>query len=222
MNIYLYREKNKTNPIFKLIYLGHLRLWLSKSSIVQITLSWKYFKNDTKWLQVNQVRFEILKASCSVNDKETSLFKGQLISKAEVFIWTKIWAITFMIWPILESRAEIQKYFRSFFGSNENLKICLEINWPLGYGMHLYILPCNLGFSSMPSSTIYRGVLCSFYILPLSCPILSKKSKLRILCYFRWLGIGLGRGEGLAYLEKQERKGFRSMIASLQFNNLAT
>ena len=29
-----------------------------------------------------------------------------------------------MIWPILEARAEIQKYFRSFFGSNENFKIC--------------------------------------------------------------------------------------------------
>ena len=26
-----------------------------------------------------------------------------------------------MIWPILEARAEIEKYFRSFFGSKENL-----------------------------------------------------------------------------------------------------
>ena len=26
-----------------------------------------------------------------------------------------------MIWPILEARAETQKYFRSFFGSNEDL-----------------------------------------------------------------------------------------------------
>ena len=32
-----------------------------------------------------------------------------------------------MIWPcILEARAEIQKYFRSFFGSNENFKICFR------------------------------------------------------------------------------------------------
>ena len=28
-----------------------------------------------------------------------------------------------MIWPILEARVEIEKYFRSFFGSNENFKI---------------------------------------------------------------------------------------------------
>ena len=26
------------------------------------------------------------------------------------------------IWPILEARAEIQKYFRSFFGSNEGIQ----------------------------------------------------------------------------------------------------
>ena len=32
----------------------------------------------------------------------------------------------FMIWPILEARAEIQKYFRSFLGSNENFKICFQ------------------------------------------------------------------------------------------------
>ena len=31
-----------------------------------------------------------------------------------------------MIWPILEARAEIQKYFRSFFRSNENFKICFR------------------------------------------------------------------------------------------------
>ena len=29
-----------------------------------------------------------------------------------------------MIWPILEARAEIELYFCSFFGSNENFKIC--------------------------------------------------------------------------------------------------
>ena len=28
-----------------------------------------------------------------------------------------------MIWPILEARAEIQKYFRPFFDSNENFVI---------------------------------------------------------------------------------------------------
>ena len=35
-----------------------------------------------------------------------------------------------MIWPILEARAEIQKYFHLFFGSNENF--AFEIYWPLG------------------------------------------------------------------------------------------
>ena len=28
-----------------------------------------------------------------------------------------------MIWPILEAKAEIQKYFRSFFGSNEDIQM---------------------------------------------------------------------------------------------------
>ena len=27
-----------------------------------------------------------------------------------------------MIWPILEAKTEIQKYFRSFFGSNEDIQ----------------------------------------------------------------------------------------------------
>ena len=31
-----------------------------------------------------------------------------------------------MIWPILEARAEMQKYFRSFFGAIENFKICFR------------------------------------------------------------------------------------------------
>ena len=34
----------------------------------------------------------------------------------------KIICIYFLIWPILESRAEIQKYFRLFFGSNEAIQ----------------------------------------------------------------------------------------------------
>ena len=32
----------------------------------------------------------------------------------------------FLIQPLLEARAEIQKYFRWFFGSNENFRICLR------------------------------------------------------------------------------------------------
>ena len=35
-------------------------------------------------------------------------------------------AIIFMIWPILEAKAEIEKYFRSVFGSNENFKVCFR------------------------------------------------------------------------------------------------
>ena len=31
-----------------------------------------------------------------------------------------------MICPILEARAEIEKYFRSIFGSNENFKLCFR------------------------------------------------------------------------------------------------
>ena len=32
----------------------------------------------------------------------------------------------FLIWPLLEARAEIQKYFRWFFGSNEKFRICFR------------------------------------------------------------------------------------------------
>ena len=35
-----------------------------------------------------------------------------------------------MIWPILETRAGIQKYFRSFFGSNENIQKSFWNFWP--------------------------------------------------------------------------------------------
>ena len=31
-----------------------------------------------------------------------------------------------MIWPLFSGKAEIQKYFHSFFGSNENFKICFR------------------------------------------------------------------------------------------------
>ena len=34
----------------------------------------------------------------------------------------------FLIRPLLEARAEIEKYFRSFFGSNENYNFAFEIN----------------------------------------------------------------------------------------------
>ena len=32
----------------------------------------------------------------------------------------------FLIRPLLEAKAEIQKYFRCFFGSNENFRICFR------------------------------------------------------------------------------------------------
>jgi hypothetical protein len=36
-----------------------------------------------------------------------------------------------MIWPILEARAEIEKYFRSFLVQMKTSKFTFEINWPL-------------------------------------------------------------------------------------------
>ena len=37
-----------------------------------------------------------------------------------------IFILYFLIRPLLENRAKIQKYFHSFFGSNENFKICFQ------------------------------------------------------------------------------------------------
>ena len=36
----------------------------------------------------------------------------------------KVCTYIFLIRPLLEARAEIQKYFHLFFASNENFKIC--------------------------------------------------------------------------------------------------
>ena len=36
-----------------------------------------------------------------------------------------------MIWSILEARAEIEKYFRSFLVQMKTSKFAFEINWPL-------------------------------------------------------------------------------------------
>ena len=38
----------------------------------------------------------------------------------------------FLIRPLLEARAGIQKYFSWFFGSSESLEFAFETNWPLG------------------------------------------------------------------------------------------
>ena len=41
------------------------------------------------------------------------------------------WSYFFWFDLVLEARAEIQKYFRLFFGANKNFKSPFEINWPL-------------------------------------------------------------------------------------------
>ena len=41
-------------------------------------------------------------------------------------IHNKVHTYIILIRPLLEARAEIQKYFRSFFGSNENFEICFR------------------------------------------------------------------------------------------------
>jgi hypothetical protein len=48
-----------------------------------------------------------------------------------------------MIWPILEARAEIQKYFRWFLVQMKTSKFAFEINWPLGTAASKY--PLNIG-----------------------------------------------------------------------------
>ena len=45
--------------------------------------------------------------------------------------WRKsLISIIFLIWPTLEARAEIQKYFVGFLVSMKTLKFALKINWP--------------------------------------------------------------------------------------------
>ena len=42
------------------------------------------------------------------------------------WVFNTIWGILFFIWLILEARAELKIWFCSFFGSNENKKICFR------------------------------------------------------------------------------------------------
>ena len=52
--------------------------------------------------------------------------------------------IYFLIRPLLEARAEIQKYFRSFFGSNENFEICFrDLLTSIGIGREKRLLKLN-------------------------------------------------------------------------------
>ena len=62
-----------------------------------------------------------------------------------------------MIWPILEARAEIQKYFRSFFGSNEDIQ---KSFWNY------------LTFSLVKSGSIWKSIylfIYSFRLRTLDC-----------------------------------------------------
>ena len=47
---------------------------------------------------------------------------GEKIAGATLYL--SYFIFIFLIRPLLEARAEIQKYFHSIFGSNENFKIC--------------------------------------------------------------------------------------------------
>jgi hypothetical protein len=50
--------------------------------------------------------------------------KDKLIAKANSLLNQNLNKNIFIFQTILEARAEISKYFCSFFGSNENFKIC--------------------------------------------------------------------------------------------------
>ena len=47
---------------------------------------------------------------------------AKYVLEDEYLLISKAMSHFFNIWPILEARAEIQKYFWSFFGSNEDKK----------------------------------------------------------------------------------------------------
>ena len=56
-------------------------------------------------------------------------------------------AVTFLIWPIIEARAEILAIFYSIFGKFKTAHICSEIKWPLG-SVHGLQMPNELYESS--------------------------------------------------------------------------
>ena len=48
----------------------------------------------------------------------------------------------FLIWPLLEARAEIKKYFRWFLVQMKILEFAFEINWPLPNGIRNFCSLC--------------------------------------------------------------------------------
>ena len=90
----------------------------------------------------------------------------------------------FLIWPLLEARAEIQKYFRWFLVQMKSLEFAFEINWPLeaketrpdilldGHrnlyqlenviksGGTVFCIHISLGLNCLPGSCV-QSLLCS-------------------------------------------------------------
>ena len=102
----------------------------------------------------------------------------------------------FWIRPLLDARAEIQKYFRSFFGANENFQICFQdlltfrfstnrLHWPSSAAAPSssssrtehsnYIVP-NINNSRHSRGKWYRWLCLIFLQLP------SRRWRLRLRC----------------------------------------
>ena len=60
----------------------------------------------------------------------------------------------FLIRPLLEARAEIQKYFRWFLVQMKSLEFAFEINWPLA--LHHLSQNVSLWFTSYNHGTLVR------------------------------------------------------------------
>ena len=67
----------------------------------------------------------------------------------------------FMIWPILEARAETQKYFCSFFEQMKTSKFAFEIYWPLAT-----LLSFARAFSNA-QACIFLFIYQNYFKLPL-------------------------------------------------------
>ena len=96
-----------------------------KLLIIKVSKSWKQIlkfslepKNERKYFCI----------SALASKKNPKKWLKQKI-KAQKDYFDAIYhnkVLIFLIRPPLEARAKIQKYFRSFFGSNENFKICFR------------------------------------------------------------------------------------------------
>ena len=74
-----------------------------------------------------------------------------------------------MIWPILEARAEIEKYFCSFFVQMKTSKSAFEINWPI-IGINRLKLK-GLMFSPLSKKSNLLGIKIGDLIAPNLCLI---------------------------------------------------